>query len=252
MNNNYWSLDCDVIQGPKDAGIHFARAATPAIAIRICELLNIEDRPVQALQKRITRLESALSDIASGAACLGGYGIADASAAARDALSANVKDQPPEGLPASACSPSSDSFDGVEPHLAGGSIGGASGDVGNPDSYLGIVGYDYCPLSEVIRAAESKGVRLLKSDLINNESESVNQGVVLFRGIRAQLVDAIYDGSIGGAAIEKILQTLRCGNLAHDGILRNGQIIEGSVNTGEVRHHGLNILENDQTEGPAA
>lgn len=92
MNNNYWSLDCDVIQGPKDAGgVHFARAATPAIAIRICELLNIEDGPVQVLQKRIAYLESILSDIASGAACLGGYGIADAAAAARDALSANVQ-----------------------------------------------------------------------------------------------------------------------------------------------------------------
>lgn len=89
-NNNYWSLDCDVIQGPKDAGTHFAKAATPAIAIRICELLNIEDGPVQVLQKRIAHLESVLSDIASGAACLGGYGIADAAAAARDALSANA------------------------------------------------------------------------------------------------------------------------------------------------------------------
>ncbi len=48
-NNNYWSLDCDVIQGPKDAGTHFATAATPAIAIRICELLNIEDGPVQVV-----------------------------------------------------------------------------------------------------------------------------------------------------------------------------------------------------------
>lgn len=104
MNNNYWSLDCDVIQGPKDAGTHYAKAASPAIAVRICELLNIEDGPVQVLQNRIAHLESALSDIASGAACLGGYGIADAAAAARDALSVNAKDQAPEELPASACS----------------------------------------------------------------------------------------------------------------------------------------------------
>lgn len=126
---------------------------------------------------------------------------------------AEAQDPRGSGLGAAPCSASSDSFDGVEPHLAGGGIGGASGDVGNPDSYLGIVGYDYCPLSEVIRAAESKGVRLLESDLINDEAESVNQGVVLFRGATAQLVDAIYDCGISGPAIEKMLKLLRGGDL---------------------------------------
>jgi len=143
--------------------------------------------------------------------------------------------------PSPPCYPSFDSLNGVETHLTGGSIGCDSGDVGNPDGYLGIVGYDYCTVSEVIRAAKSKGVRLLKSDLIDDESERINQGVVVFRGIRAQLVDAIYDGVIGGSAIEEILQTLRSRNLSHDGILRHGEVIERVRQVGEVRHNEISL-----------
>ena len=79
------------------------------------------------------------------------------------------------------------------------------------------MGYNYCPLSEVIRAAQSKGVRLLKSDLVNNEAESINQCVVMFRGVTAQLVNAIYDSGVSGPTIEEMLKLLRGGDLLNGG-----------------------------------
>lgn len=115
------------------------------------------------------------------------------------------------------CSPSSDSFDGVEAHLSGGSIGSLSGHVSDFEANLGEVCDGYCAIAEIISAAELKGVRMTKSDLVDNESESVNQSVVMFRGAKAMLVDAIYDSFESGASIEKMLKSLRSSRLPNGG-----------------------------------
>ena len=112
----------------------------------------------------------------------------------------------------------------------------------NSDGYLGIMGYDYCLLTEVIRAAESKGVRLLKSDLVDNKSERINQGVMIFWGATAQLVDAIYDSRVSGSAIEKILQSLHGFRLSHGRVMHWRHIINDAGNSFVIGGH--NFKEN--------
>ena len=42
--NHYWSLDCDVIAGPQEAGVKPATAGTPELAIQIVEALNAQTK----------------------------------------------------------------------------------------------------------------------------------------------------------------------------------------------------------------
>ena len=71
--------------------------------------------------------------------------------------------------------------------------------------------YNRTAIANIIRAAKDYGVRMLESDLVNNQAKGSYEGVMIFRGTRAEILDAIMDRSESALAIKERLQRLRGG-----------------------------------------
>lgn len=92
-----------------------------------------------------------------------------------------------------------------------GRVVGLTGKVNNADHDLAEVGYNRTAVARIIKTAQDYGVRMLETDLIDNQSEGSYEGVMIFRGTIAEILDAIMDRSESPLAIEERLQMLRGG-----------------------------------------
>jgi hypothetical protein len=52
---------------------------------------------------------------------------------------------------------------------------------------------NYSPMSVIVEAAKKKGVRLNESDLLNIDSERLNENVIVFRGRLADVVYGLFE-----------------------------------------------------------
>ena len=64
---------------------------------------------------------------------------------------------------------------------------------------------NYSPMSVVIEAAKKKGVRLQESDFRNEDVESLNQHVMVFRGAAADLVNSIFERDERGVSAHQVV-----------------------------------------------
>jgi hypothetical protein len=71
--------------------------------------------------------------------------------------------------------------------------------------------YNRTAIAGIILAAENYGVRMLEADLVNNQSEGSYEGVMIFRGAIAEILDAIMDRNESALAIQERLHRLRGG-----------------------------------------
>src|SRR2546426_5939645 len=56
-------------------------------------------------------------------------------------------------------------------------------------------------ISFVVNAAKKKGIRFVKDKFPNSEIECKNNGIAIFRGSAAKLIDRIFDGDEGGITV---------------------------------------------------
>jgi hypothetical protein len=96
----------------------------------------------------------------------------------------------------------------VEADLAPGTIGYAR-QVYHANHNLAEMGYNRTAIAGIIRAAENYGVRMLESDLINNQTKGSDEGVMIFGGALVEILDAIMDRSESALSIEQRLESLR-------------------------------------------
>ncbi len=98
----------------------------------------------------------------------------------------------------------------METNLPGGIVRNTR-HVNNSDNDLTEMSHNRTAIAGIVQTAKNYGVRMLESDLINNQSEGSYEGIMIFRGAIAEILDAIIDRSESALSIEKRLQVLRGG-----------------------------------------